>query len=65
MPRAGDVLALPCVPARLAWLQLISGAVVAPELLQAGDGVGWRTGVDPAPLVAGDSGADVLLFELG
>lgn len=64
-PGPGDVLALPCVPARLAWLQLISGAVVAPELLQAGDGVGWRTGVDPAPLVAGDSGADVLLFELG
>ena len=63
-PGPGDVLTLPCSPGRLAWLQLISGGLVAPEVLSAGDGLGWRIEADSAPLVASESGADLLLFDL-
>jgi hypothetical protein len=45
-------------------LQLISGGLVAPEVLSAGDGLGWRIEADSAPLVASETGADLLLFDL-
>jgi quercetin 2,3-dioxygenase len=63
-PGPGHVLTLPCGPGRLVWLQLVSGTLVVPLHLKAGDGLGWSTVVQSAPLVAGENGADLLLFDL-
>lgn len=63
-PGPGEALTAPCAPGCLAWMQLIAGSLVAPMALQAGDGLGWRMEADSAPWVAGESGADLLLFEL-
>ena len=63
-PSAGDRLALPLQSGRAGWLQLIDGALAVPLPLQRGDGVGFRPGVARPDLVAAESGADLLLFEL-
>jgi redox-sensitive bicupin YhaK (pirin superfamily) len=63
-PGSGHVLPLPCSPGRLVWLQLISGTLLAPLDLQGGDGLGWASVAHSPALVAGDHGADLLLFEL-
>ena len=63
-PGPGDALALPVAAGAAAWIQVIAGAVSAPLALRPGDGVGLRPGVSLPPLLAAESGADLLLFEL-
>ena len=61
---AGDRLALPLQFGCAGWLQLIDGALQLPMPLERGDGVGIHPGAQPTELVAAESGADLLLFEL-
>jgi len=71
-PVAGQRLGAVLQPASLGWLQVISGsgslllpAHSRPVALAQGDGIGFSpSGVDAADVVAGDQGADLLLFEL-
>ncbi|MFM9103142.1 MAG: pirin family protein [Cyanobium sp.] len=68
-PAAGDSLSLEIGAGSLGWLQLISGEASvggqAGELgLQQGDGLGLASGALDQ-LVAGERGADLLLFDLG
>ena len=63
-PEPGQALPLPVAADRAGWLQLIEGGITGPLPLRRGDGLGFQPGALKAPLLAGETGADLLLFEL-